>query len=88
MKKFNEIYNKIISEWNLFSKDKTQLKMYWDEADELMSRKDQIEKYIDYSANIYAIYLHYVAAEDIHPYSIDEMFLDVTRYLKLSFINM
>ena len=43
----------------------------------------RMKKYIDYSANIYSVYLHYVAAEDIHPYSIDEMFLDVTRYLKL-----
>ena len=43
----------------------------------------RMKKYIDYSANIYSIYLHYVAKEDIHPYSIDEMFLDVTRYLKL-----
>jgi DNA polymerase V len=46
-----------------------------------------MKKYIEYSANIYSIYLHYVAAEDIHPYSIDEMFLDVTRYLKLYKIN-
>jgi hypothetical protein len=49
MNKFDTLYNKIITEWNLFSKNKTQLKMYYDEADELMSRKDQIEKYIDYS---------------------------------------
>lgn len=37
--------------------------------------------YIDYSARIYAIYLKYVAAEDIHVYSIDEVFMDVTDYL-------
>ena len=43
--------------------------------------KPRMQKYIDYSANIYAIYLRYVAKEDIHPYSIDEMFLDVTHYL-------
>jgi DNA polymerase V len=43
----------------------------------------RMRKYIDYSANIYAIYLKYVAKEDIHPYSIDEMFLDVTNYLKV-----
>lgn len=42
----------------------------------------RMQKYIDYSANIYAIYLKYVAKEDIHVYSIDEAFLDVTRYLK------
>lgn len=37
-----------------------------------------MNKYIEYSANIYAIYLKYVAKEDIHVYSIDEAFLDVT----------
>ncbi len=42
----------------------------------------QMQKYIDYSADIYGIYLKYVAAADIHVYSIDEAFLDVTSYLK------
>ena len=35
------------------------------------------------SAAIYAIYLKYVAVEDIHVYSIDEVFMDVTHYLHL-----
>ncbi len=39
--------------------------------------------YINYAAKIYSIYLNYFSKEDIHPYSIDEMFLDVTNYLKL-----
>lgn len=43
----------------------------------------RMSKYIEYSANIYSIYLKYVAKEDIHVYSIDEAFLDVTRYLKM-----
>ena len=47
----------------------------------------RMKKYIDYSANIYEIYLHYVSKDDIHPYSIDEMFLDVTKYLKLYKMN-
>jgi len=38
--------------------------------------------YMDYSARIYRIYLKYVAAEDIHVYSVDEVFMDVTGYLK------
>ena len=42
----------------------------------------RMNKYIEYSANIYAIYLKYVSKDDIHPYSIDECFLDVTAYLK------
>ena len=37
--------------------------------------------YIDYSTRIYNIYLKHVAAEDIHVYSIDEVFIDATHYL-------
>lgn len=43
----------------------------------------RMQLYIDYSAQIYSIYLHYVAKEDIHVYSIDEVFLDITDYLPL-----
>lgn len=39
--------------------------------------------YIAYSSRIYAIYLRYIAKEDIHVYSIDEVFIDATSYLKL-----
>ena len=38
--------------------------------------------YIEYSTRIYNIYLKYVAPEDIHVYSIDEVFMDATEYLK------
>ena len=44
--------------------------------------KPRMKKYIEYSAKIYGIYLKYVAKEDIHVYSIDECFLDITSYLK------
>jgi len=37
--------------------------------------------YMEYSTRIYHIYLKYVAPEDIHVYSIDEVFMDVTQYL-------
>ncbi|MBC2723410.1 DNA methylase [Desulfosporosinus sp.] len=37
--------------------------------------------YIEYSTQIYNIYLKYIAPEDIHVYSIDEVFLDATNYL-------
>ncbi len=37
--------------------------------------------YMDYSTRIYDIYLKFVAPEDIHVYSIDEVFMDVTNYL-------
>ena len=45
--------------------------------------KPRMKKYIEYSANIYAIYLKYLSKDDIYVYSIDEAFLDVTNYLKL-----
>lgn len=38
--------------------------------------------YIDYSTRIYSIYLRYIAPEDIHVYSIDEVFIDATNYLR------
>ena len=41
----------------------------------------RMQLYIDYAADIYAIYLDYFAPEDIHVYSIDESFIDATRYL-------
>lgn len=37
--------------------------------------------YIDWSTKIYGVYLKYLAPEDIFPYSIDEVFMDVTNYL-------
>ena len=38
--------------------------------------------YIDYSTRIYQVYLKYFSPDDIHNYSIDEVFIDVTHYLK------
>ena len=38
--------------------------------------------YMEYSTRIYNIYLRYIAPEDIHVYSIDEVFMDVTNYLQ------
>ena len=43
----------------------------------------RMKKYIEYSANIYAIYLKYFSKDDIHVYSIDEAFMDATSYLTL-----
>lgn len=37
--------------------------------------------YMEYSTRIYNVYLKYIAPEDIHVYSIDEVFIDVTSYL-------
>ena len=44
----------------------------------------QMSRYMEVSTEIYQIYLKYVAPEDIHVYSIDEVFMDVTDYLKTS----
>ena len=41
----------------------------------------RMQFYLEYSARIYEIYLHWIAPEDIHVYSIDEVFLDLTEYL-------
>lgn len=38
--------------------------------------------YIEYSTQIYNIYLKYISPDDIHVYSIDEVFMDITNYLK------
>ena len=43
----------------------------------------RMKLYMKYAADIYAVYLKYIAKEDIHVYSIDEAFLDVTPYLEL-----
>ena len=43
----------------------------------------RMQLYIDYAADIYSVFLKYIAPEDIHVYSIDESFLDVTNYLKM-----
>ena len=43
----------------------------------------RMQKYIDYAAEIYGIYLKYIDPCDIHTYSIDESFIDATDYLKL-----
>lgn len=50
---------------------------------EYIIAKPQMAKYVEYSTKVYNVYLKYVSAEDIHAYSIDECFLDLTRYLKL-----
>ena len=39
--------------------------------------------YMEYSTRIYDIYLKYVAPEDMHVYSVDEVFMDVTDYLEI-----
>ena len=61
------------------------------QAPQLLARPDlaldylvappQMAHYISFSTRIYNVYLKYIAPEDMHVYSIDEVFLDVTPYL-------
>ena len=50
---------------------------------EYIKATPRMQLYIDYSARIYGIYLDFFSAEDIHVYSVDEAFIDVTDYLAL-----
>ena len=50
---------------------------------EYITAMPRMQLYIDYSVKIYGIYLRYVSKEDIHVYSVDECFIDVTNYLSL-----
>ncbi len=52
-----------------------------------IAARPQMALYMDYSNRIYKIYLRYFAAEDIHVYSIDEVFIDLSDYLKLYGMN-
>ena len=60
-----------------------EVKQKTGETIEFIIAKPQMAKYVEYSTRVYNVYLKYVSAEDIHAYSIDECFLDLTRYLKL-----
>ena len=54
---------------------------------EYMIVPPRMKRYIEYASEIYAIYLKYIDKNDIHVYSIDECFLDVTTYLELYHIK-
>lgn len=44
----------------------------------------RMSRYMEYSTKIYQIYLKYIAPEDIHIYSIDEVFIELTHYLSVA----
>ena len=50
---------------------------------EYITATPRMTLYMKYSAKIYSIFLKYISSEDIHVYSIDESFLDITPYMKL-----
>ncbi len=59
------------------------LKAHPDWEVDFIAAPPRMAHYITYSTKIYQIYLKYIAPEDIHVYSIDEVFMDVTNYLAL-----
>ena len=65
------------------SSDDRQLKSNPSLALEYIVAPPRMAHYLEYSTRIYQVYLKYVAPEDIHVYSIDEVFIDVTHYLGL-----
>ena len=59
----------------------TELKIHQDWEVDYIAAPPRMAYYIEHSTRIYQIYLKYIAPEDIHVYSIDEVFMDVTAYL-------
>ena len=62
--------------------DEKELKENPELAIDYIAAPPRMALYMEYSTRIYQIYLKYVAPEDIHVYSVDEVFIDVTHYLK------
>ncbi|MDO5154693.1 MAG: DNA methylase [Eubacteriales bacterium] len=58
-----------------------ELEKHPEQAIAYIAAPPRMALYMDYSRRIYQIYLRYVAPEDIHVYSVDEVFMDVTQYL-------
>ena len=58
-----------------------ELKAHPELALDYLVAPPRMKLYMDYSARVFEVYLKYIAPEDIHPYSIDEVFMDVTNYL-------
>lgn len=63
------------------SYDDGELKSHPEFSVSYVAAPPRMALYMEYSTKIYNIYLQYIAPEDIHVYSIDEVFMDVTSYL-------
>jgi len=66
------------------SSDNTKLQSNPNLALDFIIATPRMQYYLDYSSKIYNIYLRHLAPEDIFAYSIDEVFCDLTSYLKMS----
>ena len=86
--------NQKVKEINYERRMKIPAKAFWDKSCDIRELKKDPTLELDYiiapprmahymkvSAKIYNIYLKYIAPEDIHVYSIDEVFIDLTSYL-------
>ncbi len=62
--------------------DDTQLKAHPELLLDYIAATPRMAHYIEVSTKVYQTYLKYIAPEDIHVYSIDEVFIDATPYLK------
>jgi len=60
----------------------TELKAHPDWELDYIAAPPRMAHYMEVSSQVYQTYLKYIAPEDIHVYSIDEVFMDVTAYLK------
>ena len=89
MKKVNEERRCNAPEGRLIgsSCDAVELKEYPELAADYLTAPPRMARYIEVSTEIYRVYLKYIAPEDIHVYSIDEVFMDVTSYLKTYGMN-
>ncbi len=65
------------------SSDNQQLQQNPNLALDYIIATPRMKYYLDYSSRIYNIYLRHIAPDDIYAYSIDEIFCDITSYLKL-----
>lgn len=66
-----------------YSDDKELIEHNQDIGISYIVAEPRMAHYIDYSTKVYQVYLKYIAPDDIHVYSIDEVFLDVTYYTKV-----
>ncbi len=66
------------------SSSESELNLHPELALDYIVAPPRMAKYMEWSARIYQVYLKYVAPEDIHVYSIDEVFMDITNYLAAS----
>lgn len=78
-KRKEKIYNR---QFTHSSYNANELKNHPEYFVDYLVAKPRMSYYIEVSRKIYEIYLKYIAAEDMHVYSIDEVFMDVTDYLK------